>query len=98
MAKVPDSILERLRRNAPHFPLPLEPMHGWRSSPDEGGHTHCESCRATISLGDPVVGCYLTYVSVVFCPECVRDNPELFCLLLTKTPEFDTDAPITFKS
>ena len=76
--KMPADVLERLRKCPESFPLPLERMHGWRSSPDEGGHTHCESCRTTIYRGDPVVGCYLEYVSVVFCPICVDDNPELF--------------------
>jgi hypothetical protein len=58
--------------------LPLEPLHGWRSSPDEGGHTHCAFCAHTIYPGDLVVGCYLKCTSTVFCPECVADNPELF--------------------
>jgi hypothetical protein len=78
VAKVPARVLERIRERSQDFPLPLEPLHGWRSSPDEGGHTHCASCYATIYPGDPVVGCYLKYVSVVFCPACVADNPELF--------------------
>lgn len=58
--------------------LPLEPMHGWRSAPDDGDHTHCMSCGHTINRGDPVVGCYLEYVSIVFCPQCVADNPDHF--------------------
>ena len=74
--KIPAKVQERIREH-PEW-LPLEPMHGWRSSPDEGGHTHCESCHAMIEPGDPVVGCYLKYVSVVFCPTCVNDNPGLF--------------------
>ena len=78
MAKVPRRFLDRIREHPDWFPLPLEPMHGWRSSPDEGGHTHCEACREMIEIGDPVVGCYLEYISVVFCPKCVADNPELF--------------------
>ncbi|MBO0697586.1 MAG: hypothetical protein J2P46_04265 [Zavarzinella sp.] len=84
--KVPSEVLERLRKYPQHFPLPLEPMHGWRSAPDEGGHTHCESCRGTIYPGDPVVGCYLRYVSVVFCPACVIDNPGLFREWLAPRP------------
>ena len=71
-------LLDRISQDPKNFPLPLEPMHGWRSSPDEGGHTHCECCFCRIYRGDPVVGRYLEYVSVVFCPECVADNPELF--------------------
>jgi hypothetical protein len=84
--KVPDQVLEWFRKRPQFFPLPLEPMHGWRSSPDEGGHTHCPSCGATIYPGDPVVGCYLKYVSVVFCPQCVGDNPDLFRLWLSSEP------------
>ena len=76
--KVPVHVLERLRKYPQFLPLPLEPMHGWRSSPDEGGHTHCESCSRTICPGDLVVGCYLEFVSTVFCPACVADNPDLF--------------------
>lgn len=87
MAKVLACILDRIRERPQDFPLPLEPMHGWRSAPDEGGHTHCESCCATIYPGDPVVGCYLRYVSRVFCPVCVADNPELFREWLSPRPE-----------
>ncbi len=76
--KIPAGVRDRIRQEPQHFPRPLEPMHGWRSAPDEGGHTHCESCFHTIYRGDPVVGCYLKYVSKVFCPECVADNPQLF--------------------
>jgi hypothetical protein len=76
--KVPDHVLQTFREYPQTLRLPLEPMHGWRSSPDEGGHTHCECCCATIYKGDSVVGCYLKYISRVFCPECVADNPELF--------------------
>jgi hypothetical protein len=68
------------------FPLPLEPLHGWRSSKDEGGHTHCRCCSKTICRGDPVVGCYLEHVSRVFCPECVADNPQLFREWLATRP------------
>ena len=63
MAKVPRRFLEYLRENPDWLPLPLEPMHGWRSAPDEGGHTHCEACHHTIHIDDPVVGCYLEYIS-----------------------------------
>ena len=84
--KVSAYVLEQLRQRPQRFPLPLEPMHGWRSSRDQGGHTHCESCRITIYRGDPVVGCYLEYISVVFCPECVSDNPELFREWLASRP------------
>ena len=59
-------------------PHSLEPMHGWRSSHDERGHSHCLCCFATIYRGDPIVGRYLKYVSAVFCPECVADNPDQF--------------------
>ncbi|MCE9533195.1 MAG: hypothetical protein K8T89_19025 [Planctomycetes bacterium] len=86
MAKVPARVLDRIREQPQSFPLPLEPMHGWRSSPDEGDHTHCECCAATIYRGDPVVGCYLKYVSVVFCEECVADNTELFREWLASRP------------
>ena len=86
MAKVPTHVLDRIRERPQDFPLPLEAIHGWRSSPDEGGHTHCEACAATIYRGDPVVGCYLRYVSVVFCPDCIRDNPELFREWLASQP------------
>jgi hypothetical protein len=54
--------------------LPSEPLHGWRSAPDDGDHTHCQNCGQTVYIGDPVVGTYLEYISVVFCPECVADN------------------------
>ena len=80
-------VLVRIREYPQHFPLPLEPMHGWRSAPDEGGHPHCECCCRTIYRGDPVVGRYLEYVSVVFCPDCVADNPELFREWLASQPE-----------
>jgi hypothetical protein len=86
MAKIPAHVLEEIRKRPQHFPLPLEPLHGWRSSPDEGGHTHCRACSETIYPGDSVVGCYLKYVSVVFCPACVRDNPELFRVWLASPP------------
>lgn len=86
MAKAYIEAMEMLRDCPQMLRLPLEPMHGWRSSPDEGGHTHCTFCGATIYPGDPVVGCYLEYVSTVFCPECVRDNPELFHEWLTNRP------------
>ncbi len=79
-------VLERMRKYPQHFPLPLQPMHGWRSSPDESGYTHCECCCRTIYRGDPVVGRYLKYVSVVFCPECVADNPEMFRQWLAPRP------------
>lgn len=52
MAKIPAHVLDRIRERPEHFPLTLEPIHAWRSSPDEGGHTHCESCCATIYRGD----------------------------------------------
>ena len=78
MPKVPRHVLDLIHKYPQHFPLPLEPMHGWRSAPDDGGHAHCMSCAVTIEIGDPVVGCYLKYVSIVFCPECVTDNPLLF--------------------
>jgi hypothetical protein len=76
--KAPDWKLEQFRKHPNLLKLPLEPMHGWRSSPDEGGHTHCWFCGETIYRGDPVVGCYHKFVSRVFCPACVADNPELF--------------------
>jgi hypothetical protein len=76
--KIPPSQLRMLRENPDMLRLPLEPTHGWRSSPDEGNHSHCTSCGKTIYIGDPVVGCYLEYISVVFCTSCVDDNPELF--------------------
>jgi hypothetical protein len=75
---MPAHALEMIRKHPESLRLPLEPMHDWRSSPDEGGHTHCASCAATIYPGDQVVGCYLEYLSTVFCPECVEDNPDLF--------------------
>lgn len=85
--KMPAWILEQLRAENPrHFPLPLEPLHGWRSSKDERGHTHCSCCSKTIVPGDPVVGCYLEYVSRVFCPERVADNPQLFREWLSTRP------------
>jgi hypothetical protein len=88
--KVPVEVLERIRERPQHFPLPLEPVHGWRSAPDEGDHTHCQSCGVKIWRGDPVVGTYLKYVSVVFCPECVADNPELFREWLAPKPGSST--------
>lgn len=84
--KLQQHVFDRVREGPQHFPLPLEPMHGWRSAPDEGGHTHCENCRYTIHRGDPVVGRYLEYVSVVFCPACVADNPEVFRGWLSTRP------------
>ena len=81
--KMRAEVLERLPKYSLSFPM--EPMHGWRSAPDDGDHTHCENCCCTIYRGDPVVGCYLEYISVVFCPECVNDNPKLFRQWLTTT-------------
>jgi hypothetical protein len=49
--------------------LPLEAMHGLRSSPDEGNHTHRDSCGRTIDPGDVVVGCSLEQSSTVFDPD-----------------------------
>lgn len=84
--KAPGWKLEQFREFPDLLKLPLEPMHGWRSSPDEGGHTHCWFCAETIYRGDPVVGCYHEFVSVVFCPACVADNPELFREWLATRP------------
>jgi hypothetical protein len=84
--KIPAEVLNLFLDCPELLRLPLEPLHGWRSSPDEGGHTHCASCGATIYRGDPVVGCYLEYVSTVFCPQCVADNPELFRNWLASPP------------
>ena len=70
--------LERISECHKIRPHSLEPKHGWRSSHDEGGHSHCQCCSATNYRGDPCVGCYLKYISVVFCPECVADNPDQF--------------------
>lgn len=86
MAKAPDHVLAMFKKHPQLLRLPLEPMHGWRSSPDEGGHTHCRFCVRTIYRGDEVVGCYLEYVSTVFCPECVQDNPEIFLKWLAPRP------------
>ena len=74
--KLPEHVLERFR-NDPEL-LPLRPLHGWRSSPDEGDHTHCTACGDIIFVGDPCVGTYLKYISVVFCPRCVADNQAQF--------------------
>jgi hypothetical protein len=70
--KMQDHVLEIMRE----FPdmLPQEPLHGWRSSPDEGDHSHCKNRGVTICIGDPVVGTYLEFISVVFCRTCVADN------------------------
>ena len=76
--KVPKHVLKRFRDHPGLLRLPLEPMHEWRSSPDEGAYTYCASCSEVIYRGDPVVGCYLEYISVVFCPDCVADNPGRF--------------------
>lgn len=84
--KIPRRVVEQLRKNSEMLRLPLEPFHGWRSSPDEGRHTHCECCAKLIYRGDPVVGCYLEFVSTVFCPECVRDNPDVFREWMTAGP------------
>ena len=86
MAEVSDYVLNYFREHPNELRLPLEPRHGWRSSPDEGGHTHCRICGLTIYRGDPVVGCYLEYVSTVFCEACVRDNPQLFREWLATRP------------
>jgi hypothetical protein len=86
VAKAPAHVLATFREHPQLLRLPLEPLHGWRSSPDEGGHTHCAFCGHTIYRGDPVVGCYLEYVSTVFCPACVRDNPGLFHEWLASRP------------
>src|SRR5205823_3380712 len=59
MAKAPAHVLKTFREYPQLMRLPLDPMHGWRSSPDEGGHTHCAFCGHTVQRGDPVVGCYL---------------------------------------
>jgi|GEM_PF-4346825 len=84
--KAPAEILETFRQHPQCLVLPLEPMHGWRSSPDEGDHTHCWFCGHTIYRGDPAVGCYLKYTSTMFCPTCVADNPELFREWLATKP------------
>ncbi|VTR97808.1 hypothetical protein [Tuwongella immobilis] len=89
--KISTKRLEHLREISQSFVLPLEPMHGWRSAPHDGDHTHCLSCSAMIVLDDPVVGCYLRYISMVFCPECVGDNPELFLEWLTPLPDSESD-------
>src|SRR5258708_29191744 len=67
-----DEVLARMQEH-PDW-LPQESLHGWRPAPDEGDHTHCENCRATIDIGDPVVGTYLEHVSVVFCRTGVMDS------------------------
>ena len=90
--KIPSHVFRRIRENPDFLQLPLEAEHGWRSSPDEGGHTHCSSCVLTIYRGDPVVGCYLKYISVVFCPQCVADNPAEFRRWLAPEPGWDNSA------
>jgi hypothetical protein len=82
-----DEVLGRMRESPDC--LPCEPLHVWRSAPDEGDHTHCENCSATIYFGDPVVGTYLTYVSVVFCAGCVADNRGLLWDWMGKDPLAD---------
>ena len=86
MPTIPDHVLQLFREDPQMLPLPLEPMHGWRSAPDDGDHAHCMSCAATIYRGDPCVGRYLEYISVVFCPACVFDNPEQFRVWLPGGP------------
>ncbi|MCE9568277.1 MAG: hypothetical protein K8U57_40270 [Planctomycetes bacterium] len=66
--------------------LPLLPLHGWKSSPHDGDHVHCRSCCRTIYLGDAVVGTYLKNVSIVFCPQCVAENPDVFSRWLSHGP------------
>jgi hypothetical protein len=87
MAKIPADVLDWVRRDPKRFPMPFEPMHGWRSAPDDGGHTHCQGCSATIERGDLVVGRYLEFISIVFCPTCVADNPEQFREWLAVRPK-----------
>ena len=85
MPVVPQYVIDDMR-NYP-YRLPLEPRHGWRSSPDERGHGHCKSCGITIYPGDPVVARYLEYVSISFCMACVADNPELFAQWIARGPQ-----------
>jgi hypothetical protein len=82
-----DEVLTRMRES-PDW-LPRESLHGWRSAPDDGGHTHCWNCGETVFLGDPVVGTYLEYVSIVFCPACVADNRGLFWDWMGRDPLAD---------
>ncbi len=84
--KLTSEDLERIHKWWKIQPHTLEPMHGWRSSQNQGGHCHCQCCFATIYRGDRVVGCYLKYVSVVFCPECVADNPVQFAEWIAPSP------------
>jgi hypothetical protein len=72
LMRMRDEVLARMRR-FPHW-LPREPLHGWRSAPDDGDHIHCENCGETVYVGNPVVGTYLEYVSIVFCSTCAADN------------------------
>jgi hypothetical protein len=67
-----DHVFALMRESPDH--LPREPLHGWRSAPDDGDHTHCRNCGETIYFGDPVAGTYLEFVSIVFCRACVMDN------------------------
>ena len=82
-----DRVFEYMQR----FPdsYPRESLHGWRSAPDEGDHTHCMNCCETIYIGDPVVGTYLKYISVVFCRVCVDDNRGLLWDWLGSDPMAD---------
>jgi hypothetical protein len=70
----PNRLRQRLAVDEPLPETPMEPLHGWRGAPDEGRHTHCLICRAVVTLGDPVAGWYLEYVSLVVCEKCLADQ------------------------
>ncbi len=79
-----NDVLSQLREH-PDM-IPQESLHGWRSAPDDGRSTHCWNCGELVLIGDPVVGTYLEYVSIVFCPACVLDNCGLFWNWMGRDP------------
>ncbi len=58
--KLPPRVLAMMRENPDY--LPLEPLHGWRSAPDDNGYTRCWACQHPMYLGDPCVAKYLRYI------------------------------------
>jgi hypothetical protein len=90
--RMQDRILADMQRH-PDL-LPRERMHGWRSAPDDGDYTHCWNCGETVYVGDPVVGTYLEYTSIVFCPACVADNRGLIWDWMGCDPLGEDDAEV----
>jgi hypothetical protein len=73
--KMPSHVVEMLEQ-LPN-PCQFELTDSWKSLPDDNGETHCSCCGKTIFEGDRCLVSYFTYTSIVYCPDCYRDNQQI---------------------